>query len=463
MNRFKETVNKEVSKAIYLPYLELSLETKNISVKANTSIVFAVSNVGSGLANNVAINLCESDDFAIESGEEQYGIIAPNQSVSGEFIVNPLKEGDLPINVDISYSNLKNEVNEISFAEVISIYSQREFKRIESPYIIGTPVTGREMFFGRGDVIENILGKLKGVYQDNVLVLYGQRRTGKTSILYQLKDDYIKPPYHAVLIDMQKLKSANTYRLCRKIAEMCISALSKDKVKYEWPEHKEFGQIFEDDPIGALDDFFEELERKLPDHRILLLFDEFEGLIENIADGKVDKDLFPFLRSVMQHQENVSFIFTGADKLREMLEDYASIMFNIAEFVPIGYLKPEEARELITTPVSGKMEYQENAVSHIIKSTDAHPYYIQLVCQSLVDRMNEEERNVVTIIDVEKVIANLISVGTYFDHLWNQSSPNEKLSLSCIAQETATIDDWVRYDTISEFMEKTGSELREDG
>jgi hypothetical protein len=77
--------------------------------------------------------------------------------------------------------------------------------------------------------------------------------------------------------------------------------------------------------------------------------------------------------------------------------------------------------------------------------------------------MNEEERNVVTIIDVEKVIANLISVGTYFDHLWDQSSSNEKLSLSCIAQETATIDDWVRYDTISEFMEKTGSELRDDG
>ena len=55
-----------------------------------------------------------------------------------------------------------------------------------NPYIAGNaiarnPVTSAEMFFGREDVFAFVRQALIGKHRDNVIILYGQRRTGKTS------------------------------------------------------------------------------------------------------------------------------------------------------------------------------------------------------------------------------------------------------------------------------------------
>lgn len=55
-----------------------------------------------------------------------------------------------------------------------------------NPYIAGNPVTSAEMFFGRADVFAFVRQALVGKHRDNVIILYGQRRTGKTSVLYQM-------------------------------------------------------------------------------------------------------------------------------------------------------------------------------------------------------------------------------------------------------------------------------------
>jgi hypothetical protein len=39
---------------------------------------------------------------------------------------------------------------------------------------------------GRSDVFTFIRENLLGVHQNNVIILHGQRRTGKTSVLYRL-------------------------------------------------------------------------------------------------------------------------------------------------------------------------------------------------------------------------------------------------------------------------------------
>ena len=55
-----------------------------------------------------------------------------------------------------------------------------------NPYIAGAPVTEASMFFGREDVFRWIERSLTGKYVNNILVIHGQRRVGKTSVLKQL-------------------------------------------------------------------------------------------------------------------------------------------------------------------------------------------------------------------------------------------------------------------------------------
>jgi hypothetical protein len=73
---------------------------------------------------------------------------------------------------------------------------------IVNPYIAGNPVTGSAMFFGRNDVFDFVRNNLIGQHQDNILVLHGQRRTGKTSVLYQMHR-FLDPSYVPILVDMQ--------------------------------------------------------------------------------------------------------------------------------------------------------------------------------------------------------------------------------------------------------------------
>ena len=55
-----------------------------------------------------------------------------------------------------------------------------------NPYIAGNPVGAGPAFVGRGDVI-NAVRRFLGDPQHHGVVLFGQRRVGKTSILQQLE------------------------------------------------------------------------------------------------------------------------------------------------------------------------------------------------------------------------------------------------------------------------------------
>jgi hypothetical protein len=91
-----------------------------------------------------------------------------------------------------------------------ALYQQRQhiiasiFGSTKHNRVAGSPVTNGEMFFGREDVFAFINGKLSGRHRDNVVVLYGQRRTGKTSVLYQL-EQHLESPHACVFIDLHRL------------------------------------------------------------------------------------------------------------------------------------------------------------------------------------------------------------------------------------------------------------------
>ncbi len=55
-----------------------------------------------------------------------------------------------------------------------------------NPYITANPVGGSNFFIGRTDVLRDVLRVLKNPNESG-MVLYGQRRIGKTSVLKELK------------------------------------------------------------------------------------------------------------------------------------------------------------------------------------------------------------------------------------------------------------------------------------
>ncbi|MBC8078366.1 MAG: ATP-binding protein, partial [Chloroflexales bacterium] len=72
---------------------------------------------------------------------------------------------------------------------------------LTNPYIAGRAVGQQRGFYGRDDILRLIEVRLRSPDQSAV-VLYGQRRIGKTSILLQLQRRLPSPPFVPVYFDL---------------------------------------------------------------------------------------------------------------------------------------------------------------------------------------------------------------------------------------------------------------------
>ncbi len=299
-----------------------------------------------------------------------------------------------------------------------------------NPYIAGSPVTGTEMFFGRQDVFSFVKRNLIGQHRDTPVVLYGQRRTGKTSVLYQLHRN-LDPRYRCVFIDLHGLNLASTGNLLLGMASAISRGLRRDhRLAVEVPDRA----VFLADPQSVFEAaFLDAVWDALGEDRLVLMLDEVVRLDEEVKAGRLDHGIFEYLRHLMQHHPRLSFIFSLGSGLEELRKDYA-YLFSVALYHRISFLEPGAARELITQPVAGYYQVAPAAVQKILAITSGHPYYTQLICHCLFDRWAGAPKPVMDAADVNAVLAEAIELGSAnLTYVWEDSLPEEQVLMAGMA------------------------------
>ena len=108
------------------------------------------------------------------------------------------------------------------------------FRPIHNPYIVGNPIKDQNMFFGREDDFNYIRQKVtSGQQEGGLLVLCGGRRSGKTSILFQIMNGRLGDEFVPVLIDMQAMTVENDLDFLIKLAEGIVHAIGDDDLSIE--------------------------------------------------------------------------------------------------------------------------------------------------------------------------------------------------------------------------------------
>jgi hypothetical protein len=166
------------------------------------------------------------------------------------------------------------------------------------------------------------------------------------------------------------------------------------------------------------------------------LFDEFEELERAVQSNRLDASIFGYLRHLIQHTLNLSFIFCGTHRLEELTADYWNVLFNISLYQRVSYLPEEEAMRLVTEPVeSFGMQYDDLALDKIWRVTAGHPYFLQLLCHSLVNQHNRTQRNYLTIAEVNTALEEILTAGeAHFIYLWTESTSEERMVLVAISR-----------------------------
>ena len=323
-----------------------------------------------------------------------------------------------------------------------------------NPYIAGSVVTGEDMFFGREDVFSFVRRNLMGLHRDAPIVLYGQRRTGKTSVLYHLQH-HLDPRYRCVLIDLHGLIwDGGLGGLMWGIASLVSRGLRRDhQITVAVPARATFLA----DPRSAFENaFLDAVWSALGGDHLVLMVDEVARLEEEVAAGGIDRDVFDYLRHLMQHYDGLNFIFALGSGLEELEKEYA-FLFNASLYHRISFLEPAAAQALISNPANGHYEVDPAAVAKILQITSGHPYYTQLVCHSIFDRWIRDPKPVMTTDDVTAVLAEAIELGSAnLTFVWDDSTPEEKAIMAGMASALRAGGRRVTVDRVREAWRQTG-------
>lgn len=303
--------------------------------------------------------------------------------------------------------------SEPQVAELTCVVRTEQFRKLENPYTknIGSPMHDESMFYGRNDELDRICGKIcppaAPPSYSHGIAIYGQTRTGKSSLLYHLKRRLSQPAYRDrvviwevqnmgdILMDSGDAVVGFFYHLLNIAQEAfdgrpeLTAVLAEREVENPADkilERPEYASVLFANYMRQLDRIFR--ERGMV---IVVLLDEFTYLHTKIKDGTVSGDFMKFWKGFLQNY-CVFAVVAGQDDMPDFIRENQN-EFACMELMRITYLEEEPAKQLIREPLmreNGLAEtpFQESAVDTLYGLTAGSAYLTILLCANLVDYMN---------------------------------------------------------------------------
>jgi len=271
-------------------------------------------------------------------------------------------------------------------------------KRRFNPFIAGAPVLDTEMFFGRDQLIERILQTI----HNNSLLLYGERRIGKTSLQHHLRRRLLQlddPLYEffPVYVDLQGTPESQFFAtLAEDVFHELAPLLGGMRPGQGLEADADYGYR---ELVADLRKVIKTLEEKTSKQiKLVLLIDEVDEL--NAYDPRINQRLRSlFMKSFA---ENLVAVVSGVE-IRKQWDKEGSPWYNFFEEVEVTPIGRDDAAELITRPIGGIFKLDRHVIDRILDLTGSRPYQVQRLCVALVNRMYEKGRRIVTIADVDAV------------------------------------------------------------
>jgi tetratricopeptide (TPR) repeat protein len=272
----------------------------------------------------------------------------------------------------------------------------RLLKRRFNPYVAGAPVLHDDLFIGR----EALLSRVLQTIHNNSILLYGERRIGKTSLQHHIMKrlqsvddpDYV---FYPVFIDLQGTTQERFFAtladdIFHELGPILGPGIARqrpgDGEAYDYTHFvRDIRQV-----MGGLK------ARSAKRAKLVLLIDEVDEL--NRYDPRINQKLRSlFMKSFA---EDLVAVVSGV-AIKKHWESEGSPWYNFFEEVEVKPFTRKDAEELIERPIRGIFRLEAGAIERIINNTDCKPYLIQKLCVELVNRMHDEKRRLIRVADVE--------------------------------------------------------------
>ena len=337
-------------------------------------------------------------------------------------LVQRLKVSDLALGVGEATLSLSLRFRRAAgqFAEspartvVATLQPARRFVSVANPYSRysgGTPVEEQKMFFGRQELLERVYSDVTSGPLGQCFVLYGQKRSGKSSVLRQLAKR-LRPPNLAIYLSLGTIDTAKAER---SFVQACIDSLYErlvhdfdmtDIMEQHWP--REF-QV-ESSPIESFRRSVRASTRLLEarkgwrEVRPIFLIDEFTYVYEYIREGLLTPAFMRQWKSLLESR-TFDAVLVGQDTMPRFKEAYPN-EFGVTHDERISYLSEEEARALAEDPImmGSESRYKGASLDRLIGLTAGSAFYLQIFCDRLVQHLNRNRLAFIT----ESVVGDVL-------------------------------------------------------
>lgn len=264
-------------------------------------------------------------------------------------------------------------------------------------FYVTTPVYGAS-FFGRRTLLQSLRDD---VFDQRVAGVFGLRKSGKTSILMQLKEELAEDKVVTVLIDLEAFPSPPddpTDDLVADLRRRLILELKAHRLRTQ-----ELSELSARPTILELRDAIQVVLKHLhkSGHRVLILLDEIEYLTPadriDIAEGDMPRiaQVLSVLRSTVQETPNFTFVLSGLTSAiieGGRLYGRPNPLFSWAKAIYVKPLARDEADDLAET-VGGKMgvQFEPGALDALHEASGGHAFLYRSLSSAVVARLATDD------------------------------------------------------------------------
>ncbi len=323
---------------------------------------------------------------------------------------------------------------------------------MNNPFKFGNIVYG-EYFYNR----EDELLRIKRVLGDgNNITLYAPRRYGKTSLVKKALAELENEGFKTVYLDFMKVYSREkfienyTSEIVNKSTSSIDSMIAKvakfvsgivPSISFDDSGNPNFsiayiqGQNIETTLIDAIN-----LPEKLAsdNQKWIIAFDEFQE-ITNLNGDSFEK----ILRSEIQHQQNVSYIFFGSKThlLKDMFNNKNRAFYNASMIMTINKIKEEKSINfLVDRFYNSGIALNVDIAKYILQKVENIPYYIQFIAYEIWQFMIVNEKKTITKDFVNDAFERILEIkNDYYWELTNKQTSHRKKVLKALANSSKEI------------------------
>lgn len=356
----------------------------------------------------IGLSAEDGDGEPCHSPDPLYGGQAREIELTLKPTEEQIRDGAFSVSVKVDYRNRKGN-NQSSGAFPLAVrLGKPAFDDIPNPYgrySGGSPVEDKEMFFGRESLIDRVIRHLSTGTMGQCFVLYGQKRSGKSSVLKQVEHRLGEAVIYAPI-------SAGTFspgNLWCSFARLLLQELkfrledANVDIPENWPNRSEV----EAGPLETIREVVRSLTKQ--GIRIILAIDEFTYIYES---GQADIEAFMRGWKALLEARAFNALLVGQDTMPRFKQAFPN-EFGVTHDERITYLDRAEAAGLASDPIQldGCSRYRGQAQSRLFDFTAGSPFFMQIFCDRLVRHMNERKAAFITEADIEQV-ARTLTIGT---------------------------------------------------